>query len=110
MPQRQRANRFGGLLQMPQLYGRVTRLAIEHKHAAESRREPRRAVHVVKGVDPLAAVGRLALVVQQHEFDTARDHLLPRLVEGRADLVVRAPGAKRSRWAELAPICRVDRL
>jgi hypothetical protein len=43
------------------------------------------------GVDPLAAVGRFALVVQQHEFDTARDHLLPRLVEAEPILSSERP-------------------
>jgi hypothetical protein len=85
MPERQRPNWLRWLLEVPQFGGRIAGLALENDHAAESRREPRRAVHVVETVDAPTAVGRFALVVQQHELDVARDDFLP---DGGADLGV----------------------
>jgi len=59
MPERQRPNWLRWLLEVPQFGGRIAGLALENDHAAESRREPRRAVHVVETVDaPTAAALR----------------------------------------------------
>jgi hypothetical protein len=57
MPERQRPNWLRWLLEVPQFGGRIAGLALENDHAAESRREPRRAVHVVETVDAPTAVG-----------------------------------------------------
>jgi hypothetical protein len=75
MPERQRPNWLRWLLEVPQFGGRIAGFALENDHAAESRREPNLAVHIVETLDALGAVGRFALVVQQHELDAARDDL-----------------------------------
>jgi hypothetical protein len=57
MPERQRPNWLSWLLEVPQFGGRTAGLALENDHAVESRREPRRAIHVVETVDAPTAVG-----------------------------------------------------